>query len=448
MLNPAVERVLYLVLASVLVLSVFGKPRYFLFLLGTTIPLMTPRIDVGIGLDWYKLVGPLAIGAALLNRRRGVTVRETRAHWALWFIVYATVVTGIWMYFEYGVLERYRMAAALEMGGGIAQNKLKMPVQLGSVLGQATAIFAVPLWARTVDDCRFAIRGVIAGTGASIAAGMISYALVGLATVNTQGMQGVLVYADYDVARLGGLSGEPKLLGVVLAVLFVYALALKVFGEGRRRLGWGLGILGLALFATFSTSAWAAVVLGIMVLSVWALLRPVGTRPTALFALAIIGVVTITSVGFVSNVIESRVVGRLFGDSGDLNQQKDLFVFEAFADAPANAIFGFGLGGGDLAVIPYVTWLHLKYRRTPTPGVTVVRFLGDLGTVGLVLLAWLSAMWARFLQRSGDRAGAVFAVAGLVTALLGSLIGFTVYVYVAGALLTAAAIRNREASGL
>lgn len=441
-MNPIVERALFAVLMALTLGAALVRPRWFLFMLGLTIPLMTPRLDVGIGLDWYKIVGPLAILLSVLNRRGAIGVRKSQASWMLTYAGYALVVTSVWMFVEYSFLQRYRLAAAMEMGGGIAQNMLKMPVQLGSVLGQVSAVLAVPLWANSLRDCRAAIFGVVSGVVLSVAAGLAGWALFGVATINISGPGGVVVYNDYTLSRLGGLSGEPKFLAVSIAIVLAYALSLDVFSSGQRRVTWAVVLLLGVLFLTVSTSGIGAAAAAIAAVCLLALTNPGRGKLGTLVALVACGVIVVTGVGLVSAILENRVVERLFGDSGDLDQQKDMYVFRIFSDEPANVFFGYGLGGTDLAVIPYVEWIHLKYKRTPTPGVTVVRLLGDLGIIGLVLLSAIAAAWARTLKRDRDFVGASFVMAGLAAAMLGSLIGITLYLFIAGAVLSAAALRR------
>lgn len=442
-ISPALERLLFLALFASLIVASFTRPRHFLFALGFVIPLMIPRADIGVGLDWYKLIGPFAVALALVLRPKGVGIKHTRVNLMLSFVAYATIVTCVWMFFEYNYLERYRMAAAMELGGGLAQNKLKMPVQLGSFLGQLLAVFAVPLWASNLRDCRFAIAGAMLGVASSVGIGLVNLALFGLGTVNTSGLQGVLVYTEYNIARIGGLSGEPKLLGVCLGVLLAYVVGQQVFAARARRAVVAVLAVIVALFATYSTSGWAAGAGALGVCAVVALTKPAQSRIGLLAVMFGAGLVTVTSVGFVGSMLDSRLIERVFGETGDLDQQKDMYVFRALADAPIHSVFGFGLGGGDFAVIPYVEWLHLKYKRTPTPGVTGVRLLADLGVIGVVMAYSIAGLWARFLARCGDHAGAAFMLAGLTAALLGSMMGLTLFYFLAGALLTSAAVAQR-----
>lgn len=447
LISDTIQQALFALLFLAIIATAWGRPKNFLALLGFSIPLLVPRVDIGIGLDWYKIIGPMAIGLALLRRPQAVGLKASRTSGVLVFITYVVLVSSVWMFLEYNYLERYRLAAAMEMGGGIAQYKFRMPIQLGSFLGQVLAIFAVPLWASSLEDCRQAITGAVAGVVASVVAGGISYLLVGLATVNTSGMMGVLVYSDYSIARLGGLSGEPKLLGILLAIFLVLKLCQQVFGAKIAQPMRMFVFLSLALFATFSTSGWVAAVAGIIIVALLAVLRPSKSRLGLLAVISGLGAFLALSVGFVGTMLESRGFGRLFGESGNLDEQRDVYVFRVFAAHPLNVVFGYGSGGIDFAVIPYVEWLHLKYKRTVGPGVMIARLLGDLGVVGLALLLWVAGRWSRYLAKRGHQVASAFMVAGLATALFGSTIGLTLYFFLAGALLSEAHLETNPQPG-
>ncbi len=439
-----IENALFLTYFVALVVAAMVRRTAFLFLLGAAFPLIVPRLNVGIGLDWYKVAGPLAVGLALLRRQRGQLFGASRAPLALWIIIYAAVVTLIWMYFEYTVLERYRLAEAMETGMGSAQTKLKMPVQLVGVVGQFMAVLAVPLWARSLKDCRAAMMGLMSGTAVSVLAGGVYWLGTGLATVLTTGEEGTLVLGAVTFPRLGGLTGEPKHLGVVAALLLIYVVSERLLRSSLRLTrGWWVAALLAVVFLTFSTSAWAALAMGLAVVVALALFWAGGRQIAVALMVGGLAVVLVSSVGFIASVVESRFINRLFGE-GDLEQQKDMYVFLAFRDQPLHSVFGYGLGGADLAVTPYMEWLHLKYKRTPTPGVTGVRLLGDLGAVGLALIVGVALSWAQTLRRRMDRAAASFVLGGLVCCLTGSIIGLSVYFFIAGALLAAAALKQQE----
>lgn len=447
MLSPTVELALFLAVFVALCGAPFFSVRAFLFGLGFVLPMMLPRLEIGVGVDWYKIVGPLAIALAPVARARGVGLSRSNLRPFLLFVAYAVLVSGIWMFVEYNFLQRYRLAAAMEMGGGVAQYKYKMPVQLGSFLGQLMAVFAVPLWARDARQARAAISGVLVGCGVSAIAGALHAALRGSGTVNTPELTASLTLGGVDLNRLGGLSGEPKLLGAALAVVLVYLLAHQLMGEAQKaRTNIGLFLAGsLALFWTYSTSAWAAATLGIFATVFLSLRRVKASRFATVIVLAAGAAIVAASVGVIGTILDSRVTDRVVGENSELGLQKDAYVFEAFRDNPWDAIFGYGLGGGDFAVIPYVEWLHLKYKRTPTPGVAIVRILGDLGSVGLAILAGVGLWWRkRTLVAPKFWPEASFLAGGLVAALFCSMMALSLYFYMAGACLALNALGHEE----
>jgi hypothetical protein len=437
--TPATEAVLFGLLLFALSITSFFSRRHFLFGVGILLPWMVPQILTGVGIFWYKVLGP---AACILGLVRGGKSPFRGSGVALfgWVIAYASVLSLIWMVLELNYLQRYRLAAAMEMGGGAAQHELKMPVQLVGFIAQVSILFVVPLCARTLRDTRAAVAGLITGSVLSVGVGLLHIVLFGSGTFNTPEASATLVLEGVSLNRVGGLSGEPKLLGSVLAVVVVYFFTRVVFASGRqsRREIYALLLALGGLFLTYSTSGWVAGGLGLVTATVLAMPRVRASRFAGLLILIGAGILVLSSIGVVAMSVESRIVERLFGESSDVGKQKDIYVFDAFSDQPLHTVFGFGLGGADLAVIPYVEWLHLQYKRTPTPGVTGVRMLGDLGVIGILLFAVVASYWARVLRTLDQGPAAVFMVAGLVVAMTSSTLALSVYLFLAGAMLASA----------
>lgn len=435
-ISPAVETGLFVVvLVGILVVAVLSR-RGLLFALGFVLPLMTPRLVIAVGLDWHKLVGPLALAIGLLSTRTG-PIGPTRR--VAWLGIYATIVTGIWMALEYAVLQRYRLA--MWMGLGEAQSFYKMPVQLGTFLTMLAAAPAVPLLARSDADVKASIRGSILG--------VLTSALFGFALLATTG-QGML--ASYQTAffgldgtrvfRVGGLSGEPKGLGAVLTIVLVYLLSTLLFeskdGENVDGFSPGtraalVGTLTFGLFMTYSTSAWAGFVGGLVILGALTLLRARTTRATRVVAIVAAAVILIASSSYVLQVAQNRFVDRLFGRSSEVERQKDAFMLQAFEREPWNAVWGYGLGGADLEVVPFLPWNELVFRRPPTAGTTGMKVLGDLGVLGLIAFALLIAGWSRILWKRGDAGGSAFVLAAGFASLFCAHIGLPLLLFLTGA---------------
>lgn len=438
------QNLAFALLFVALVVTSFLRARYFLFVAGMLLPLVHPRMAVGIGLDWYKLVGPIAIMLLFLGRKRGIGPGKTKATWFHMFVAYAVVLSAIWMVAEYNWLQRWRVAAALELGGGLAQTYLKMPVQLGSFLGQALCVYIVPAWASDDRDVRTAIYGYAAGCGLSLFAGLFSWAVTGAGTIARSADRGDLDIGEVGVNRLGGLSGEPKFLGACLAVLCAFALATLLFGRGAdiKRARQGLFVFGAGLFMTFSTSSWVAFLAAAGVTFILAIRRLPAYKTVVIALLLGTAVAAASTVAFVTAAVEKRFSSRL--QKRFLRKHKDAYVFYMYQDNPASAVFGYGLGGGDFAVIPYIEWLHLKYKRTPTPGVTAVRLWADLGTVGLLILGGIGLAWYRRLCRKGDPESGTFVLSGMAAALACGATGLSGYFFLAGAALARGELRQRH----
>lgn len=436
LISPSTEAALFGVLVVVLTTIGLFSRRHFLFGVGLLLPLMMPQIQAGVGIFWYKVLGPLACLIALV-RGAGGGLRSSRVSVFGWVLAYSIVLSAIWMVLEFNYLHRYRLAAAMEMGGGVAQYEWKMPVQLVGFIAQALILFVVPLCARSLRDAKAASTGLFAGVATSVVVGLLHVVAFGSGTFNTPEETAVLILESGSLNRIGGLSGEPKLLGSVLAVVAVYFFSRVVFSSGRagRRDLYAFALSSLGLFLTYSTSAWVAAALGVVAATLLALRRVSASRFVSLLTLMGVALLLLSSIGVVAVTVQSRIVDRLFGDSGELSKQKDMYVFDAFADQPLNSVFGFGLGGADFAVIPYVEWLHLQYKRTPTPGVTGVRMLGDLGIAGMLLFATVGGYWARVLRSRNDGPGAVFIVSGLIVAMSCSTMALSAYLFLAGTVL-------------
>jgi hypothetical protein len=431
------QAVLFAVILTAWIALSFLSTRRFLFLTGMLTVIVVPRLDIGVGLEWYKLVAPLSLALLVFSRRkpRGPMPAGFRV-----FVAYAVGATAVWMIAEYAVLRRHVGAAA--MGLGPAQSTYKMPVQLGSFLAQVLALYIVPTRARSQEEASAAVRGFRAGVALSFAFGVILFLATGAGMLGQEG-QGILEWRGYSIVRIGGLSGEPKQLGILAALFLIWELSRAAFGKGRAI---PLTLAVVALFATLSTSAWAGALAGSAVLLIMSIkyVKVARLRAWALVGAAVVLVMLTGSL--VVSLASTRFTRRVFGDSSELGRQKDMLVLQAFEDKPIHALYGFGVGGADLAVIPYIPPEELAYQRTPTPGAAGMRLLGDLGLVGLGLLIAAAWRWAGQLLRWGRHHEAAFVLGGLATILLGSSVALTAYLLLVGATLTVARLEQVRCS--
>lgn len=426
------ETAAFIVLFVALAASAFASRRVFLFICGAVLPWVTPRLELGIGLDWYKIVGPLALIAAALIRSRAPARRnDTRI---AYIVVYSIIVTTAWAFFEYAYLQRYLFAQLLGLGSG--QTIFKMPVQLFSFLAQASCILIVLRWAQDESDRITAIKGAFFGGLSSILFGFFLILTTGSGALNVDETAKTNL-GETSLTRLGGLSGEPKMLGACLVTLILFLLA-EMSRRGSKvslpRL-LGLSLLLAGLFATLSTSAWVALGVGMAIQLAVSVLQG-GSGRSLMIGLALIalmaGLIT-TPLG--KGAIQVRMVNRLSGEKSEVDNQKDMYVFDAYSDKPEFILTGFGLGGTDLEAMNYVTEDEWQYHRTPSPGTTGARIIGDLGVIGFAIFALTVFGWARILFKAKGASTAGFIVGGFTAALLSSPIGLSLYLFLAGALL-------------
>lgn len=442
-LSAGLESAIFaLLFVAVLFCAATNRAR-FLWMTGFLLPMMVPRLTLSVGVDWFKVLGPLGIILALILRPRGVGVAKSQSSGFYWFVAYITILTLVWMWIEYAFLQRYRFAHAMGLSG--AQADYKMPVQLGSFVGQILVVFVPPLWARTRKEAWSAIRGFIAGCMTSCVAGLLGMVFLGAGTLNGAASRGTFMVDGSRFIRLGGLSGEPKFLAASLAVVLFFSVSQWAFGTGseRKRMGLlALVTLGM-IFATYSASTWGGVSVGGVIFLFYLLRHLRGTQMAGLLTLGVALVLAISSTAMLSGAVQQAIYEKVFGENSNIEEMKDLYVVYAFQDMPQYLPIGFGLGGGDLAVMPYVGYVHLKYERTPTPSFTGFRMLGDLGLIGLALFHAQVATWSRTVGRE-NLAFRVFILCSGVALMLTSQAGLGGFLFVAGAALAVVACPAEE----
>lgn len=434
MLSPAVQSGLFAFLLVCVLVAAFVRRSAFLFMAGFLIPLMTPRLNLVIGVDWYKVLGPVAGMLWIVRGSRGRNLRPRELNLLSWWLLYCTVVSIAWMVVEYTVLHRYWLAEAMGLGAG--QSVFKMPVQLASFIVVGMCAWIVPWHAEREKDIESALRGMAWGIGTSVTFGVLLLLLTGRGMLSPGERRGIIEVGSTEVGRVGGLTGEPKMLGAVLVIGIVTLLCRLTFKRTSPTRRWEIGFLVLfaaGLFATYSTSAWVALGVGLTVLLYLAIRFFQYSRTHRLIAAVLVALSLGATTPTFWNALEERLTGRLIGDRSELARQKDNFLWEALDDKPIHGIWGFGFGGTDLEVIPYVPASERAYRRTPTAAVTGMRLLGDTGVVGLLGLIGLLLVWSRRLRALGDPEASAFVVAGGAAALSCSINALPCFLFIAGA---------------
>ncbi len=443
--SPLVNTILFAALTALLFWFNLTSPSRYLFLCGFLLPLMTPGLSVGINLLWYLLVGPLSLLLLAFSPQRSAS--RAAGFEVNWLIIYTVVVSGIWMCFEYLDLERFRWAEAIDLGA--AQAVYKMPVQTASFVFQLLAFYVVPARARTVEQAGAGVSGLLAGCVLSIVTGLLLSVTTGTGMFAPPG-RGVIEIGESHVVRIGGLSGEPKMLGAFLVIVASFLLA-SFIAEGKTRRGrrhfylFLFVVAGLAL--TYSTSAWLGFAAMMSVFMPMLLFHRKRARWALFWVVGTVGVAAGTQIPLVSEAIELRVEQRVFNpETREIERSKDYYVVDVYSEKPQHMLFGFGLGGLDLEAIPHLLRdpkyaAERQYVRTPTPSVNFMRLLGDIGIAGLAMLSWIVYRWRRRLRMAGEAIFALFIISAFFGLMFVSINAIACYVFLCGAVLTHARLR-------
>ncbi|MER3390665.1 MAG: O-antigen ligase family protein, partial [Microcella sp.] len=402
---------LFGVVAVALLLLSATSTKKFLFGCGFVMPLFTPSLTVGVNLYWFNIIGLVALVTLPVAPTKARSWNISRPF--LYFVGYVMVVTVIWMAAEYGSLERYRLARYI--GLGPAQTLYKMPVQLAGFMMQCAAFFIIPARATQRQDIYAAFRGYLGGIAVSVAAGIVLLLVTGSGVIDERG---ALTFSAGGamLTRIGGLSGEPKTLGAFIVVGLGLLVAYGVVHPSkedtivRRPTPWILAF-ACALFFTFSTSAWLAFAVVLVVLM---FTRERVRRRASLLLVLVAAIAIVPQVPVLRSVVEERITKRVFADdTQELEGSKDNYVLDVYRAKPHFVFIGFGMGGTDLEATPFLLRerkyeLQLQYVRTPTPSTTGARLAGDLGLVGMLLLVYCGFSWSARLRRGRLTPLAVF----------------------------------------
>ena len=439
---------------AAMVAAYFIRARLFLGLVGFSIPLVSVQLGLGVNVFLFSVVGPLTLLLALAGGKRSFVGHQVRRYWI--FLIYVVLLSLLWMTLDYLVLHRYK--ASMDLGLGVGQTVLKMPVQLVSFATQLVALWIIPSRARNRPDVLAGVHGFTLGCLASVGVGVLLRLTTGVGVLGRPkgaffGIQ------SGSIERVGGLSGEPKQLGSLLVIALAFWLAHLAFDKAQRhdrRLLVTILLLALGLILTYSTSAWigfASVVLAQLGAGIWWQMRGrARKRQVTLIAVLVVALLIVSQSGYMRDVFEARITTRVVSqETAEIVGSKNNLVLDIFSDRPLLAISGLGMGGTDLEAVPYFVRdpkyaAQHRYIRTPTPSTNGVRLLGDIGIIGILLFGF--AMWEICKRhiKSGNQALAVFGASGFFGLMFVSINAVSAYLFLVGAgvaLLRIERTRNR-----
>ena len=143
--------------------------------------------------------------------------------------------------------------------------------------------------------------------------------------------------------------------------------------------------------------------------------------------LVILTIIISLNLTYIYDIIESRILARLqegYSSVAYFEPKDAAFLTFAF-DYPEVLVFGQGTGGIDFMLIPYVRDTFLMKSSSLTPTYFLTRILGDVGMVGLSLIALLFSYWYKVIKSS--KIFATMFILFLVPLTLNSMVGLPVF---------------------
>ncbi|ABF42148.1 hypothetical protein Acid345_3147 [Candidatus Koribacter versatilis Ellin345] len=358
----------------------FNNQDKFTFLAAFLLPFQGIGVEIGVLLNFEKIIAVLFVVTALMFYRAR-TARQT------WFYAFAVLLgymfTLTLIMFVGGGLD-LQINHAMNAGWGTAQTTFRLPVQIAS---QGFTWMLLP------TACLLAIRpscviyGFVWGNVCNALFGFyqVLAAVFGLPWLPEEiltklsGENGGQFQVQHtDLFRLSGLAGEPK----HAAAAFVFAILILMWFpvEGKK---WKISVLGVALVLTLSTSGWVAFFVAFALTMLYRKkMVPFLVAGTLLLVIGV-GYVVSDQVNFIVN---DRVLLRLADPSSF--EYKDSAILDVAREDPEILITGVGAGGIDFYLMRWVREDQLE-RGSVSPTYIGTEILGDYGLIGIVLFGFL-----------------------------------------------------------
>jgi len=435
--------VINIAIAVLIVYLGLTNSRRFLFACAFLLPLQGLAIDLGVLLNWSKLVLPIALLLHVLRARRPFSslARLPGRYWYFLFLAYAVIVTLINIVLGTHA-DAIKLVAAL--GAGIAQSKYRLHVQLATTILSWGGIIAAALFTRDEHDADGAVKGLIAGGVFNAVFGIFGNIaerlhLPWIGTVVAAQTEGM---SSFNTAgRLAGLAGEPKhaAAGFVFALLFLFWVPKGVHSEQRPQRVWvKASILILALLLTLSTSGMVAGAVALLFNLLAAKKQSVAIFVT--LGVTLLSFVLLLGSGLFYDVLQYRLVEKV-SDPGRF-EYKDAAFWKAAFDHPEGLILGSGAGGGDLKLVSYLDQFYIQ--KGISPGYLLDEMLGDFGIIGVGLVGCFVWKVLAYLRRSPDKSLFRLILSGVFVSLLVPRFSIWGFVFVASSLVVAARSKSTQ----
>lgn len=192
------------------------------------------------------------------------------------------------------------------------------------------------------------------------------------------------------IYRPGSLIGEPKGLGGISLIWISAMLALYMERKATPRLKWAMVVSVLALFFTFSTSAWAGFI-GMISIALWTARWRFSTRLMRILWLVFLLIFSLIIVDVVGLLPEEHSLASLIQERTVMREYlADLAEIEAMwvlSDHPEMLLWGAGLGGMTFYIAENLGGSNIVLF----PNTGLLAYICDMGIIGISLL--ILALW-------------------------------------------------------
>lgn len=399
----------FLVVVVALILSVIlavSRPKVALLVAIFFVPWAGLDVDAGLRVTAYLvLITPLfavcILRAAIL---RGTA--KMAGLGAFWLVIGYAI---IWTLVQIPFLPESTIA-----GGGLRQPAVRSTLQIFNFLITISPVWIVPMLLRDRTDLIHLgkvyiasavllaslgwlqlIIWVASGTD-PFPIGFFDQLLGGQATQRS----GVLQYLGGQIYRMSSFGGEPKGLGIGIAVALLLLQSGVKLRSRYTKLMWPFLLVSmLATFSTMSILGWlGATVVQLFVTphctikspAISGRFRGLSRWPVWLVPILLVVILSGKS-GPVLDLFEMRTTGRITESERGLLEDFNIAVFDFLVDQPLWAITGTGLGNAHLYADPYLPDFALYYAAGTSfvAKSAVLRWGSELGGVSLlVFLSW------------------------------------------------------------
>lgn len=398
-------------LAAILVILIVSfalalfKPRTALFAAVFLVPWQGLYVDVGLGVTPYLVLiaslFAISLLAALARRKKAKRV-------ALGAFILVIAYAVIWSLSQIPFLPE-----SIVGGGVLRQPAVRSTLQIVMFLITISPLWIVPMYMRARSDL------ISIGSMYIISCALLAFVgwlqiviwiatgtdplpigfINGLLGGGIAERSGIFHVMDVGYYRMSSLAGEPKNLGVVLAV----ALLLLQSGAAAklRHAKWLWVFFFVSMVATLSTMA----LLGWLGASLFQLL--IGPKltfklPTARllrdmfrwsFALILLLFVAVFAEKYIPifDLIELRTTGRVSESESGVLEDFNVAVLDFLVDQPIWALTGTGLGNVHLYADAYLPdWAVWAHGATFVAKSGALRWVSELGVISLlVFIYWV-----------------------------------------------------------